>query len=94
MYNNIGRKIKILATVLMVIGVLISLVSGIAMMSMNARMYGNTGAITGLLTIALGTVGSWAGSFVLYGFGELIERVQSIDNKTRNDARAPSWSQE
>lgn len=93
MYNNIGGKIKKLAAVLMVIGVLISLVSGIAMMSMNDMMYGR-GTITGLLTIALGAVGSWAGSFVLYGFGELIERVQSIDNKTRNDARAPSWSQE
>ena len=86
MYNNIGGKIKKLAGFLMGFGVLLAVISGVRIISVGSSYsYGSSGNATfiGLLTIVLGSLAAWAGSFVLYGFGELIERVQSIDSKTQ-----------
>ena len=39
---------------------------------------------TGLYGLITGCLGSWIGSFFTYGFGELIERTSSIDDKLSN----------
>lgn len=69
MFDNIGAKIKMLAKVLCWIGIVASVISGIAIMAGT----GSNGVLPGLLTIVLGTLFSWIGSFVLYGFGEMVE---------------------
>ena len=75
MFENIGNKIKTLATVLTILGMAFSAVLALVMCS-NGRI----GA--GLLVLFLGFVFSWIGSFCLYGFGELIEKTTEIAQNT------------
>ena len=69
MFDNIGSKIKTLAKVVCWIGIIGSIIAGIAMIA----TMGSVGVLPGLLTIVLGALLSWVGSFVLYGFGEMVE---------------------
>lgn len=67
MFANIGEKIKMIAKIFAVAGVLISIVSGFLLMSSG---YGNE--IKGLLLMFAGALGSLVMSFLIYGFGHLI----------------------
>ena len=64
MFDNIGSKIKSLAQIVCWLGIIVSAVSGLAIMISNEET-----VFVGLLIILLGSIGSWVGSFVLYGFG-------------------------
>ncbi len=68
MFQNIGRKIMVLAQVIAWIGIAASCISGFVMM---ASDYLNP--LIGLLVLVLGSLFSWIGSFMTYGFGRLIE---------------------
>lgn len=68
MFDEIGSKIKILAVVVCVLGIIASVTWGIALFF--------DSFLIGLLVIAVGGLCSWTGSFTLYGFGELIEETQ------------------
>ena len=95
MWSNIGHKIQVLAKVICWLGIILSVLAGIAMivsgntvnnmaMSYGYYSYNSTASSTtlaGVLIIVLGALGSWLGSLTLYGFGELIERTVSIDDK-------------
>ena len=80
MFDNIGGKIKTLAKVLCWIGIIASLVFAIVLWSQNnqydyvTRARTNTIG-TGLIVLVIGCLGSWMGSFFMYGFGELIEET-------------------
>ena len=76
MFDNISEKIKNLATVLTVLGFIASFIACIALISME-----QVGA--GLLTGGLGCLFSWISSFILYGFGELIEKATEIAQNTK-----------
>ena len=76
MFINIGRKIKLLAIVSTVIGMIASVVGGIIVMAELEQVLSGLGIIVG------GCLFSWIGSFVLYGFGELIESTQSVEDNT------------
>ena len=69
MYYDIGRKIKTLAKAICWIGIICSIIGGIVMLA----TMGKPGVLPGILTIILGALFSWVGSFVLYGFGEMVE---------------------
>ena len=71
MFYNIEKKIKVLAGVITILGIISSVVTGII-------LFGEKNIIMGLLTIVMGILFSWIGSFVLYGFGEIIETTKSI----------------
>ena len=78
MFTNIGRKIKILAYVITILGIISSLVVGIYFISIDiaeSKAYG-------IAIIILGSLISWASSFVLYGLGQLIE--DTAENKMYN----------
>ena len=66
MFTNIGGKIKTTAAVCCWIVIIASVISGIAMMF-------NDVPGAGLLTIIVGPLVGWLSSFMLYGFGELVE---------------------
>ena len=68
MFDNIGGKIKTLAKVVCWIGIVASVILGL--LSRNA--------ITALLFIGIGSLGSWIGSFMTYGFGQLIENTDIL----------------
>lgn len=68
MFDNIGGKIKILAQVLCWIGIIASVSFGFVFV-----VEGYYTAFGAILMMVLGSLGSWIGSFVLYGFGQLVE---------------------
>lgn len=93
MFNNIGHKIQVLAKVLCWIGIICWVITGFALMagssSMTYRLNGefvraNSGAsvVVGILTIVVGVLVSWIGSFLLYGFGQLVEDAHAIRANT------------
>ncbi|MBQ8174641.1 MAG: hypothetical protein IJ009_04485 [Clostridia bacterium] len=73
MFNHIALKIKTVAEVTAWIGIILSCFFGFT------QMYNDDDLIlTGLITIALGSLLSWLASFVLYGFGQLIENTDIL----------------
>ena len=79
MYNNIGQKIKQFATVLFTIGTICSILSG----SYIVIVSNLEASATGILIVIMGSFLSWVSTFLLYGFGELIERTTEIANNTK-----------
>ena len=75
MFTNIGNKIKGLATILCVLGILVSVIIGFSL------YYANPGL--GLIYAGAGSLIAWISSFVLYGFGELI--CQSTETNKKLD---------
>ena len=77
MFHNIGGKIKTLAVVITVIGIVASVLAGVIVMG--GRGYPPAaGILFGLLTIIGGCLVSWIGSFLIYGFGQLIENTDIL----------------
>ena len=75
MYDNIGGKIKGLAKFFFVVGLIVSLVCGIVLMTLSSGL-----VLLGLLMIILGGIIAWISTFVLYGFGELVEKTCEIQS--------------
>ena len=65
MFDNIGSKIKTVATTLTALGITLSVLAGIVILC--------EGDASGLFVIIFGSLLSWLGSFLLYGFGQLVE---------------------
>ena len=72
MFDNIGGKIKTLALVSTIIGMVAFGIYGLALLFSGA-------VLIGILVAGLGCLSAWIGSFLLYGFGELIEQ-QAMNN--------------
>ena len=77
MFDNIGRKIKGLASAVTWIGIILSIISGISMLSSSGGLL----AIPAILVMALGSLFSWLASLTLYGFGQLIENSDILVSK-------------
>ncbi|MCQ2446047.1 MAG: hypothetical protein MJ141_04115 [Clostridia bacterium] len=74
MFDNIGGKIKGLATAICILGIIAAVIGGISIMISDEYLF-----LTGLLVMVVGSVISWVGSFTIYGFGELIESTANIE---------------
>ena len=86
MFDQIGEKIKALAKVSFGIGAISSFIVGFVVMSLDLDLFGKRGGgsagfLAGVLVIAVGVFLSWLNSILLYGFGELIETNQEINQK-------------
>ena len=81
MFENIGEKIKTLATVISILGIGISCICGLVLIGQKF--------VAGILVAGIGSLISWISSFALYGFGELIETNHEI-----NDAMKTLTSQQ
>ena len=92
MFSNIGGKIKVLAVVMCILGMVASLAIGVIVIIGGGFLrfsgsYGSAGTaatIVGILIIIFGCLFSWIGSFVLYGYGELIAKMMETADNTRN----------
>ena len=77
MFNNIGSKIKMLAFILCVMGIIASINSAIAQFTVFTSSYRKSEQIMqtvlGFIILFGGSLGSWVGCFYLYGIGQLIE---------------------
>ena len=86
MHDNIGGKIQALAKVIMWIGIVVSGLLGLLGVISSFSMYGGVGGATVLLSLigaGLGALGSWVGSFILYGFGSLINSSQETADELK-----------
>ncbi|MBR4425575.1 MAG: hypothetical protein IKS66_06490 [Oscillospiraceae bacterium] len=84
MFDNIGGKIKALAKIICYIGIGIAVITGIVLMATLGDVLdsGFLAFLVGLVAIALGILAAWVGSFVLYGYGELIDSNMKIAENT------------
>ena len=76
MYSNIGNKIKILAVVMCILGMIGSFIMSIQFFRF--AEYEGTYALAGILVIVIGCLLSWASSFLLYGIGQLIQNSDML----------------
>lgn len=84
MFDNIGGKIKTLAKVVCWIGIVLCVIIGVIMIVVGANVGGanGTSAIVGGIVVAVaGALASWIGSFLVYGFGELVDKTRSLAEK-------------
>ena len=77
MFDNIGGKIKTLASIIAWLGIIVSVIIGIILM-ISAEEFG----FAGLIIVIVGSISSWIRSFLLYGFGELVENSAIIAQKS------------
>lgn len=76
MFNNIGSKIKGLASVICFGGIILCIIIGIVVAALDEDLI-----LAGFAIMILGALLSWVSSFVLYGFGELVENSAIIAGK-------------
>lgn len=75
MFNNVGGKIKGLAKVLTLIGIIGSIITGGLMVD---AVDDDIAVFVSLGVTIFGCLMSWIGSFLLYGFGQLIENTDIL----------------
>ncbi|MBQ8311732.1 MAG: hypothetical protein IJX84_00805 [Clostridia bacterium] len=76
MFDNIGGKIKGLAMVVCWIGIIASVIGAIALWVSTETFWPGFGVL------AAGAVSSWLGSLFTYGFGEIIDQLTALNNKS------------
>lgn len=76
MFNNIDRKIKGLATFYTFAGIIGSIVGAIYFWAYGVVWMG-------FIILIFGILASWIGSFMLYGFGELISKTTKIEENIK-----------
>ena len=77
MYDNIGGKIKGLAIAIFIIETIAALITGIALIASDEDMIP-----IGFLAIVVVPLVAWVSSWLLYGFGELIDKACDIERNT------------
>ena len=77
MYDNIGGKIKGLAKATFIVEAIASVITGIALMAADKDFI-----FIGLPAMVLGPIVAWVSSWLLYGFGEIIDKLCSIERNT------------
>ncbi len=78
MFDNIGGKIKTLATVIAIVGIIASVIIGFVLFFYGLSESAGLITLSGIAIMVMGSLGSWAGSFFMYGFGEIIENTQDL----------------
>ena len=75
MYDNIGAKIKSLAKVVFAVLAILSFLSGV--LSLRANF------LLGLFWMIGGPFLAWVSSWITYGFGEIVEKICSMESQMR-----------
>lgn len=87
MFKNVGSKIKWLAIILCIIGITLSLLIGLARITIADRYM----FITGAAIAIAGSVSSYVICLLIYGFGELIETNKKIAENTAPEKPKNYW---
>lgn len=82
MYDNIGGKIKGLAIAVFIAEAIVTFILGIAFVVSNEHI-----VAIGLIVMILGPIFAWISSWLLYGFGELIDNTCDIARNTQGGER-------
>ncbi len=89
MFNHIGRKIKTWAKIQCWIGIILCVIAGVSFITAGEvpiqQTVGSTiitttvqGPLIGALIIVLGSLLSWIGSWITYGFGSVVENTEQL----------------
>ena len=81
LYYDVGGKIKCIAKVSFIVVTVLAILFGITIIAEDSDAVG-----TGLFTIFGVPVLALVSSWLLYGFGELIDTVNAIEVNTRDDS--------
>ena len=81
MYNNIGKKIKILAKIICIVIAVFWVIVGFVLIF--GRYSSPFVRLIGFLTAIVGPFFAWVSSFLLYGYGELIEQNAEIKKEIK-----------
>ena len=79
-YENIGGKIKGLARAAFIVEAIAAVISGLVMMVEDDDMIPFA-----LLVMVVGPIVAWVGSWLLYGFGQLIENSDIVAKNTAKE---------
>ena len=80
MFENIGGKIKVLAKVLFAIGSIIFILIAVFSFFEGLSEGISSLVLTGLLTLILGPLAAWISTWLLYGFGVLVESNERLSD--------------
>ena len=83
MFENLGAKIKLLAIISTIAGIIISIVIGFVFIS-------HVFLLRGFLVMVVGCFLSWIGSFTSYAIGETLENTEKLLYKTQELLSKPS----
>ena len=89
MFINIGSKIKGLAKIITWVGVIGSFLIGLTFMAL-FYSNGTLELLAGFAIVLIGSLLAWVSSFILYGFGELVENSDRIAESCEQIAQN-SW---
>ena len=76
-YTDIGRKIKGWAKWIFIIEAIAAIIAGFGLMAYDATFIG-------LLVLACGPLIAWVSSWILYAFGELVDKTCDNERNTQN----------
>ena len=88
MYDEIGKKIKTLAIATFIVEAIASVILGIYFIFDYADL------LIILLTFIAGPIVAWVSSWLLYGLGEIIDRLCAIDRNTRAEVKSNAQTKE
>lgn len=80
MFQNIGGKIKLVVKFFCWIGIITSIILGIVIMNGRSEFAGIMGAVVAIV----GSLLSWLGSILIYGFGQLVENSDILVARNTN----------
>ena len=78
MFKNIGSKIKTLTLILALSGAALSVFFGILWIFVASNLGLGGWKYLGIIPIVAGPLWSWVSSFLLYGFGQLIDNSDKL----------------
>ena len=93
LYGEIGKKIKLAAYVTFIVEAVIAVLEGLAVPIILFTTVDDSilmfllGILLGALAAALGILVAWVSSWLLYGFGELIDKSCDIEKNTSDIRR-------
>lgn len=96
MFNDIGKKIKKLASTLYKIQIAIYVIAAIVLFVLGVMLltkpdaFGFLLILIGIVCAALGPLLAWLSTCILYGYGELIDKTSEIEKNTRPANTAPT----
>ena len=76
MFSNIGKKIKLLVTCVVIVLSAFFFTLGLSIFFGEDSSVGKFG---GLLIAVIGPLFSWISAFLIYGYGEMIDRICSME---------------
>ena len=79
MFNNIGGKIKAVAKIECWAGIISSVITGIDLISSEEEFL----VFLGIIIMISGSIAAWLGSFLIYGFGQLVENSDIIAGRKK-----------